>query len=195
MADMRWQKFLNKVRSPMMRRGDYTLEHVDKFYSALGRPFRKDKIIHVAGTNAKGTVTFKLARMLELSGFKTGLFLSPHLFSWRERVQVNSQLITKEYCGDFFMEYERLREKIGIELSFFEFFTVMGLKYFNDVGADFAVVEVGLGGRLDATNIIDASILSIITSISLDHTQTLGTTREQIAGNLSYYDRGEMRNY
>ena len=93
------------------------------------------------------------------------------------------------------MEYERLREKIGIELSFFEFFTVMGLKYFNDVGADFAVVEVGLGGRLDATNIIDASILSIITSISLDHTQTLGTTREQIAGNVSCYDRGEMRNY
>lgn len=183
MAEIGWQRFLAKVRSPIMKRGVYTLDHVKSFHDALGKPGDSLNVIHVAGTNAKGTITYKLARMLELSGYKTGMFQSPHLFSWRERVQVNSELVSKEYCVKFLEMYEETRKKLGgDELSFFEFFTVLAFQYYKDMNVDVAVVEVGLGGRLDATNILEKSLLSVITSISLDHTQTLGNTAEKIAG-------------
>ncbi len=177
-----WQEFLKKINTSIDRPGIYTLEYVSQFRKALGNPGQDLKIIHVAGTNAKGTVTFKLAKMLELSGYKTGLFLSPHLFSWRERVQINSQLIPKEYCGEFLDKYKFARNKLGFDLSFFEFFWVLALDYFEYQKVDAAVIEVGLGGRLDATNIMEKSLLSIITSISLDHTQILGNTVEEICG-------------
>ena len=128
------------------------------------------KVIHVAGTNAKGTVTYKMAKMLEMSGYKTGFFQSPHLFSWSERVQVDSQLIPKEYCGEFLDRYKFAKAKAGYDLSFFEIFWILALDYYEACKVDVAVIEVGLGGRLDATNILDKSLLSIITSISLDHT-------------------------
>lgn len=179
-----WQEFLKKVASPIDRPGIYTLDYVAKFRQALGNPGEDLKILHIAGTNAKGTVTYKLAKMLELSGYKTGMFLSPHLFSWRERVQVNSELISKEYCGEFMNKYKYARNKVGFDLSFFEFFWVLALDYFEHQKVDAAVIEVGLGGGLDATNIMPKSLLSIITSISLDHTQILGDTVEKICGNI-----------
>ena len=177
----KWNEFVKKLKTPMMRRGQYTLKYVQEYHELMGRPGDKLNIIHVAGTNAKGTVTFKLAKMLELSGYRTGLFLSPHLFSWRERVQLDSRLIDKEYCGEFIDKYQALRQRVGYDLSFFEFFTLLAYDYYSRSAVDVAVMEVGLGGRMDATNILDKSLLSIITSISLDHTDTLGDTIDAIA--------------
>lgn len=167
-------KFLEKLNSPLMRKGSYSLEHIKKFHEAFGRPADDLKIIHVAGTNAKGTVTYKMAKMLELSGHKVGMFLSPHLFSWRERVQINGQLISKEDCGKFVEMVQELEKELGTDLTFFEFFTMLAFFHFKQQKVDAAVMEVGLGGRLDATNIIQKPLLSVITSISLDHTKTLG---------------------
>lgn len=180
MANPRWQAFLAKLRSPLMRKGEYTLDTVKRFHEALGRPGDELKIVHVAGTNAKGTVTYKIAKMLELSGHKTGSFISPHLFSWRERVQINGGLIPKEACEEFIDIYEDITKKLNVDLSFFEFFTLLAFYHYKKEKVDVAVVEVGLGGRLDATNILDKSLLSIITSISLDHTNVLGSTVDQI---------------
>ena len=180
MAQSRWLKFLGKLNSPLMRKGEYKLDHVRQFHEALGSPGESLNIVHVAGTNAKGTVTYKLAKMLEMSGHKTGLFISPHLFSWRERVQINDQLISKEDCEDFIDIYDDLVKKLGVDLSFFEFFTVLAYYHFKKQKVDVAVIEVGLGGRLDATNILDKSLLSIITSISFDHVDALGNTLDKI---------------
>lgn len=177
-----WQEFLKKINYSMIRPGSYSLQPVSEFRQLWGNPGQDLKIIHVAGTNAKGTITYKLAKMLELSGYRTGLFLSPHLFSWRERVQVDSELIPKEYCGQFMEKYKEVKTKAGFDLSFFEFFWLLALDYYQARQVDVAIVEVGLGGRLDATNILDKSLLSIITSISLDHTQVLGDTIDLIAG-------------
>lgn len=180
MQNKSWKLFLEKLNSPLMRKGEYTHDHVRKFYEALGRPGDDLKIIHVAGTNAKGTVTYKLAKMLELSGYKTGMFISPHQFSWRERVSINGRLISPEECGQFVELNYRLEKELGTDLTFFEFFTMMAFNYFRQEKVDAAVIEVGLGGRLDATNIISKSLLSVITSISLDHTNALGNTDDLI---------------
>ena len=180
MVNNRWISFLSKLKSPIMRGGEYSLEHITRFHDELGRPGDKLDVIHVAGTNAKGTVTCKMASMLQLSGYKTGMFVSPHLFSWRERVQVDNALISKKHCEEFIDVYDNLVRKLGLELSFFEFFTLLAFYHFEREKVDVAVIEVGLGGRLDATNILDKSLLSIITSIALDHTNILGTTESQI---------------
>lgn len=180
MSNKTWKLFLEKLNSPLMRKGEYTLDHVKKFYDALGRPGEELKIIHVAGTNAKGTVTYKLAKMLELSGYKTGMFISPHQFSWKERVSINGQLISQEECSKFVELNYRLEKELGTDLTFFEFFTMMAYNYFRQEKVDAAVIEVGLGGRLDATNVISKSLLSLITSISLDHTNALGNNEDLI---------------
>lgn len=174
MAQNSWKKFLERLNSPLMRKGDYSLDHIKRFHEAFGNPGDDLKIIHVAGTNAKGTVTYKLAKMLELSGHKVGMFISPHQFSWRERVQINGGLISKEDCGMFVERLYEMEKKLGTDLTFFEFFTMLAFYYFREQKVDAAVIEVGLGGRLDATNIAKKSLLSVITSISLDHTKVLG---------------------
>ena len=176
-----WQSFVGRLTTRIQRRDSYTLDYVTRFHEELGSPGNKLNIVHVGGTNAKGTITYKLARMFELSGYKTGFFQSPHLFSWRERVQVDNQLVPKEYCIEFLEKYKHVRDKIGVDLSYFEFFTLLGYDYFAHSGVDVAVVEVGLGGKLDATNILRKSLLSILTSVDLDHTHVLGNTREEIA--------------
>jgi dihydrofolate synthase / folylpolyglutamate synthase len=176
-----WQAFIGRLNTRIQRKDGYTLDYVKKFHEVMGSPGDKLKIVHVGGTNAKGTITYKLACMLEFSGYKTGFFQSPHLFSWRERVQINRELVTKEYCIEFLNKYQKAREKVGADLSYFEFFTLLGYDYYANSGVDIAVVEVGLGGKLDATNILKGSLLSILTSVDLDHTHVLGSTREEIA--------------
>ena len=176
-----WQTFLGRLNTRIQRSNAYTLDYVKRFHEELGSPGEKLKIVHVGGTNAKGTITYKLARMLELSGYKTGFFQSPHLFSWRERVQVNNELVPKEFCIEFLDKYNFVRQKTGFDLSYFEFFTLLGFDYYAQSKVDIAVVEVGLGGKLDATNILSKSLLSILTSVDLDHTHVLGNTREEIA--------------
>lgn len=144
----------------------------------LGNPHKAYKTIHVAGTNGKGSVSHLLAAILRQSGFKVGLYTSPHLLDFRERIRVNGKMIPKEYVVDFVERHQTFFEPLNP--SFFELTSCMAFDYFRDQQVDYAVIEVGLGGRLDSTNII-TPILSIITNISLDHTQFLGDTEEKIA--------------
>lgn len=135
--------------------------------------------IHVGGTNGKGSVSHSLASILQQCGYRVGLYTSPHLVDFRERIRINGTPISKEYVVDF-VEKERAFFE-PFHPSFFEVTTAMAFKYFRDREVDIAVIEVGLGGRLDCTNII-RPIVSVITNISFDHTQFLGNTLAQIAG-------------
>lgn len=148
---------------------------LDKHFN---HPHTKFKTIHVAGTNGKGSCSHTIAAILQAEGYRVGLFTSPHLVDFRERIKVNGDCISQEYVMDF-VENERSFFE-PLHPSFFELTTAMAFKYFADSHVDIAVIEVGLGGRLDCTNII-TPILSVITNISFDHTQFLGDTLEKIA--------------
>lgn len=144
----------------------------------FGNPHKAFKSIHIAGTNGKGSTSHLLASILQLSGYKVGLYTSPHLIDFRERIRVNGKMISKEAVTDFVNRY--LEMKFDGSPSFFELTMMMAFDYFRSCKVDYAVIEVGLGGRLDSTNII-TPILSVITNISFDHTQFLGNTLPQIA--------------
>ncbi|MEC7186679.1 MAG: Mur ligase family protein [Bacteroidota bacterium] len=136
------------------------------------------KFIHVGGTNGKGSTCAYLSSIIQESGYKVGLFTSPHFFDFRERIKVNNKKIEKDFITKFIQENIELIEELN--LSFFELSFGMSLYYYFEQKVDYAVVEVGLGGRLDATNIINP-ILSVITNISYDHTEILGNSLEKIA--------------
>ncbi len=145
---------------------------------ALGNPELKFKSIHVAGTNGKGSVSHFLASILQEAGYKVGLYTSPHLVDFRERIRINGEMIPQQEVVDF---VERNRQLFAdLKLSFFEMTVGMAFDYFAQEKVDIAVVEVGMGGRLDSTNVILPE-LSVITNIGLDHTQFLGDTLEKIA--------------
>lgn len=145
----------------------------------FGHPHRSYKTMHIAGTNGKGSCSHTLASILQAAGYKVGLYTSPHLVDFRERIRVNGQMISKKRVVDFVADHRAFFEPL--HPSFFELTTAMALLYFKEQQVDVAVIEVGLGGRLDCTNII-TPVLSVITNISLDHTQFLGHTLEKIAG-------------
>ncbi|MBR3114598.1 MAG: bifunctional folylpolyglutamate synthase/dihydrofolate synthase [Bacteroidaceae bacterium] len=144
----------------------------------LGHPHRNYRTIHVAGTNGKGSCSHTIAAILQSAGYKVGLYTSPHLVDFRERIRVNGQMISEDYVVRFVAEQRPFFEPL--QPSFFEVTTAMAFKYFEEQRVDIAVIEVGLGGRLDCTNII-TPILSVITNISFDHTQFLGHTLAAIA--------------
>ena len=147
--------------------------------TALGNPERKFKSIHVAGTNGKGSCSHFLASILQEAGYKVGLYTSPHLVDFRERIRIDGEMIPQSAVVDFIAQHSSLiTEK---HLSFFEMTVGMAFDYFAREKVDIAVVEVGMGGRLDSTNII-TPLLSVITNIGLDHTQFLGHTLKAIAG-------------
>lgn len=145
----------------------------------LGQPHKNFKTIHVAGTNGKGSCSHTLAAILQSMGMKVGLYTSPHIVDFRERIRVNGECLSEQYVVDFVEQHRSFFEPL--HPSFFELTTAMAFRYFADQKVDIAVIEVGLGGRLDCTNIITPE-LSIITNISLDHTQFLGDTLAKIAG-------------
>lgn len=158
------------------------LQHMTDFNNLLGNPDKKYRTIHVAGTNGKGSVANMLSSVLAGAGLKVGLYTSPHIIDFRERMRVvdgsTSELVSKEYVYDFLEKWSGIFDKM--ELSFFEITTGLAFKWFEDQNVDIAVIEVGLGGRLDSTNIITPE-LSIVTSIGLDHCDLLGDTLEKIA--------------
>jgi len=141
-------------------------------------PHKKFKTIHVAGTNGKGSVSHLIASILQDAGYKTGLFTSPHLKDFRERIKVNGLMITEEEVAEFIGNNIQIIEEVNP--SFFELATIMAFEYFKNSKVDVAVIETGLGGRLDCTNIIKP-VLSIITNVSWDHNEILGNTLEKIA--------------
>ncbi|MGM9689200.1 MAG: bifunctional folylpolyglutamate synthase/dihydrofolate synthase [Alloprevotella sp.] len=154
------------------------LETTLQLDSHFNHPHRRYRTIHVAGTNGKGSCAHTLAAMLQHKGLKVGLYTSPHLIDFRERIRINGQMIPEEYVVRF-VETERSFFE-PLHPSFFEITTALAFKYFADEAVDVAVIEVGLGGRLDCTNII-TPVLSVITNISFDHTQFLGSTLADIA--------------
>jgi dihydrofolate synthase/folylpolyglutamate synthase len=145
---------------------------------ALDDPHTKFKSIHIAGTNGKGSTSHMLAAILQQAGYKTGLYTSPHLKDFRERIKINGKMISREFVVDFVERTKTISEEI--KPSFFEMTVAMAFDYFEKVKVDIAVIETGLGGRLDSTNII-TPILSIITNIGYDHMDLLGDTLEKIA--------------
>jgi len=145
---------------------------------ALGNPHKTFKSIHIAGTNGKGSTSHMLAAILQTAGYKTGLYTSPHLHDFRERIRINGSMVPESYVVEFANRVKFLIE--SIEPSFFEVTVAMAFSYFADEQVDIAVVEVGLGGRLDSTNIITPEV-SVITNIGWDHTNLLGNTPEEIA--------------
>jgi dihydrofolate synthase/folylpolyglutamate synthase len=145
---------------------------------ALGHPENKFKSIHIAGTNGKGSTSHMLAAVLQTAGYKTGLYTSPHLKDFRERIKINGQMISESFVVDFVARIQA--QIVLLEPSFFEITVAMAFDYFVQEQVDIAVIEVGLGGRLDSTNII-TPVLSVITNIGWDHMNMLGDTLEKIA--------------
>lgn len=158
------------------------IANMEFFDSLVGHPHRKYRIIHVAGTNGKGSVSNMLASVLAAAGCKVGLYTSPHILDFRERMRVVTQsdvrLVEKEYIWNFVSRWQDTFDHI--DMSFFEITTVMALNWFADSGVDWVVLETGLGGRLDSTNIV-SPVLGVITNIGLDHCDLLGETLPEIA--------------
>ncbi len=155
------------------------LTTMHKLLAACHYPEKKFSSIHVAGTNGKGSVCTKIAKAYELMGKQVGLYTSPHLATFRERIQINSQLITEEEISEILTDLFTLSYSLKLPVTFFEITTVAAFIYFARQSVDLAVIETGLGGRLDATNVL-CPVLTIITSISLDHTELLGNSIELI---------------
>ena len=161
-------------------------EHTRELLSRLGNPQEGIKMIHVAGTNGKGSVCAYLNAMLLAGGKKTGLFTSPHLVRINERFQINGEDVSDEQFLDAFLKVEKAAKEYEAEgeghPSYFETLFLMGMLIFKEAGVEYLVMETGLGGRLDATNVVEKPLACIITSISRDHTEYLGDTLEAIAG-------------
>ena len=162
------------------------LAHMEEFNALLGHPDRAYRTIHVAGTNGKGSVANMLASALAASGLKVGLYTSPHILDFRERMRIldagsdgPARLVGRQEVWDFITRWEETFDRL--DLSFFEITTGLAFKWFADEEVDLAVIEVGLGGRLDSTNVITPEV-SVVTSIGLDHCAMLGDTRAAIAG-------------
>jgi dihydrofolate synthase/folylpolyglutamate synthase len=164
------------VGASAYKEGLYNTLMLDEHFN---HPHRNYKTIHVAGTNGKGSCSHTIAAVLQAQGYKVGLYTSPHLVDFRERIRVNGKCVSEDYVIDFVEKERSFFEPL--HPSFFELTTAMAFKYFAEQNVDIAVIEVGLGGRLDCTNII-TPVLSIITNISFDHTKFLGNTLAKIAG-------------
>ena len=154
------------------------LQNITKLCDFFGNPQDKIKTVHIGGTNGKGSTSNMLASVLQEAGYKVGLYNSPHLIDFTERIKVNGRNADKEFVFEFILKLKNL--PADIRPSFFEFTTIMAFEYFHQQNVDVAIIEVGLGGRLDSTNII-TPLVSAITNVDLDHMNILGTTVEEIA--------------
>jgi len=164
---------------------NYDLRRVVELLSRIGTPHLKARSVHIAGTNGKGSIAAMIASVLSTSGYTTGLYTSPHLHTWRERIRVDGELISEEELAGVVTRFQPEVEAVNREATYgrlttFELLTVLALTYFAGKAADFQVLEVGMGGTFDATNVITPEVC-VITSISLDHTEVLGSSLAEIA--------------
>lgn len=181
------ESFINyeKLAAPYDPR-KWKLERMHRLLSAVGDPHHDLRFIHIAGTKGKGSTAAMIASILRAAGFKVGLYTSPHLISFRERIRINGEMISEDQVCDlvtqikpYVDELKKYEDQFGV-LSFFDVYTTLGILFFWTEKVDFAVLEVGMGGRLDATNVVQP-LVSVITQISYDHTISLGNTIESIA--------------
>jgi len=157
------------------------LDRISNILELLGNPQDNLKCIHVAGTNGKGSVCAIIASVLNSAGMKVGLYSSPHIFKYTERIKINGTDIPDNVFAKYVFEISNLADKYNILLTEFEILTAVMFKYFNDEKVEVVVLETGLGGRYDATNVIKSNLCAIITHIDLDHTDKLGNTKDKIA--------------
>lgn len=174
-----YQALLKKLFS-LHRSDQKSLAPMKKALHLLENPHKNFRYVHITGTNGKGSVAYKMAHAFTLSGYKTGLFVSPHLFSYRERISIDGTFISEKEVCRILPHIFSLIKKHHLALSFFEITTLLAFLYFAENNIDIAIMEVGIGARKDATNLIHP-LLSIVTTISLDHVNLLGTTKEKIA--------------
>lgn len=160
------------------------LENIQKFLEVIGNPQSKLKTIHIAGSNGKGSTSSFIASILMENGHKVGLYTSPHFVKFNERISIDGKYISDDFIAKFIEKYQKHIDEL--QLTFFEVTTAMAFEYFNQSKVDFAVIETGLGGRLDATNVLKP-LACVITSISLEHTDILGNKIENIA-----FEKGEI---
>lgn len=182
--NLTYEQALNYVDSFLQFGINPGLERIKLLLEMIGNPQKKLKFIHVAGTNGKGSICTFLSSILTLSGLKTGLFTSPFILDFRERFKIDGNMISKNdfvNIVEYIMPFVKKMPKNGSNLTEFELITVIAFLWFAKKECDIVVLEVGLGGRLDATNVIDSALVSVITSISYDHVNILGETIEKIA--------------
>lgn len=178
---MKYADAIEKLQSTEIFRINYTLDRIKTILYLFQNPQNDLKYIHVAGTNGKGSVCSIIATILQESNYKIGLYTSPHIFEYTERIKINGIDIKKSEFVKYFQMIEKKCETHSISLTEFEILTVIMFLYFKDNNTDIVVLETGLGGFLDATNIITKNLCSIITHIDFDHTDILGKTKEEIA--------------
>lgn len=181
---MTYRNLLKKLYSLNMKPNQSIKMGLDNslaLYKLLNNPVDDIPIVHIGGTNGKGSIALKISECLRSSGLKTGLFVSPHISSFRERAQINGTHMSEDDIITMLPRIFELCELHCIPASFFEISTILALLKFKQQKCDAIVLEVGLGGKLDATNIINSSVLSIITSVQLDHCKILGYTINDIA--------------
>jgi len=187
------EKYLNRFTNYELIPGtsyaspSYSLVHVEELLNRMGNPQLAARTIHIAGTKGKGSVAAMIAQVLARSGYKTGRYTSPHLHTLRERITIDGSLISEADFAAAMTEVKPFIESVKLDASFrqltyFEALTALAFAYFQRKQVEFQVLEVGLGGRLDATNVVPDPLVCIITAISLDHTQLLGNTLGEIAG-------------
>lgn len=184
------QQTLEMIHSHGRFSGTPSLDRIRALMHALGDPQRSLRFVHIAGTNGKGSTALLTAAALEQSGYRTGLFISPYVLDFRERIQIDRQWISAEDLFAYAVRVAKAEQNLhvaeGEAIGEFEFTTALALLYYAEKGCDIVVLEVGLGGRFDATNVIDAPEAAVITHIALDHMAVLGNTVEEIAADKSY---------
>ena len=180
------EQFIDYERSPDFARQArfYNLKRITQLLDLIGNPHERLKVIHVAGSKGKGSTAAIIASVLTHAGYKTGLYTSPHLITPRERCRIDNKLISESEVADYIGKLKPAIETVSASefgrVSFFEIYTALAFTYFADKATDFAVIEVGLGGRLDATNVV-SPVTTVITPIGLEHTSILGETYTEIA--------------
>lgn len=176
-----YESAIEKLHSKGMFYIDLGLERISAVLEAFGNPQDCLKVIHVAGTNGKGSVCAMLDSILREAGFNTGLYTSPHIYEYTERIKISGVEISKDDFAKYFEKVFQKTKELNTHLTEFEIITVIMFLYFYDKNVDVVILETGMGGRFDATNVIKTNLCSIITRIDLDHTDRLGNTKEEIA--------------
>ncbi|MBW2981793.1 bifunctional folylpolyglutamate synthase/dihydrofolate synthase [Candidatus Woesearchaeota archaeon] len=172
-------KSLNQIFSIERKKKKFNLNKLNKFLDKIDHPEKDLKVIHVAGTNGKGSVCAMINSVLQEAGYKVGMFTSPHLIKINERFRINNKLISDKKLSRLTKKINQLQKQVKIDLSFFETLTVIAYLYFKEKNPDYVILETGLGGRLDATNTCNP-VWTIITNVSLEHTEVLGNTITKI---------------